>query len=145
MRTRPKVQRLGYRDTVSVSGIAMRIDKACSEYPVELFELIHRKEVWVSERIYQNLLDYLRSIDHPLYYEHRKPYHDKVVSDTVQLQKQELDYVVRNKLKGEEIRRVEMTVKGKTRSYTSIDAVSDGREFSFTRSKGVFKSNSKKS
>jgi len=113
---------LGYWDKVIVNQEEMSLSKASQEHPIELFKLIVNKELWVAERVYMNLLDYMRAIDHPLYYEHRKPYHQKAISKAKAKSEYELDYVVRNKLKGEQADQINLTVNGKTRSYLYVSA-----------------------
>ena len=81
--------RKGDTSFVEIFGKKMIIARARIEYPVEVFSLVVEKKLWVTQRIYQDLLDYLRAIDHPLYYSHRSEFHQKQVEVAKNLQKKE--------------------------------------------------------
>jgi len=118
-RTKSKFVKLGYWGKVVINGQEMYIRDASEKYPRELFALVEAKEVMLAQRVYMNLLDCIRALDFASYQAHRLPYHEKVVCATTKKWHRELDLIVRNKLKNQEISGVEILVNGKTRTFHS--------------------------
>jgi len=121
-RTKSKYAGLGYWGKVMILGKLMYVREASMNHPIELFTLVTTKQVILVKRVYQNLLDCIRVINPPLYEAHRAVYHKKVVERTFIKQQQELDHVVRNQLRGENLDTITMIVKGKSRTYKSLGA-----------------------
>jgi hypothetical protein len=119
-RTKSKFVKLGYWDKVVINGKEMYVRDASEKHPHELFALVTAKEVMLAKRVYMNLLDCMRVLDFASYQAHRLPYHEKVVCATTKKWHRELDYIVRNKLKNQEISGVQILVKGKTRTFHSM-------------------------
>lgn len=113
---------LGYWGKVTILGKLMYVREASMNHPIELFTLVTTNQVILAKRIYQNLLDCIRVINPSLYEAHRAVYHEEVVRNTIIKQQQELDHVVRNQLSGENLDRITMIVKGKSRTYKSLGA-----------------------
>ena len=121
-RTKSKYAGLGYWGEVMILGKLMYVREASMNHPIELFTLVTTKQVILADRVYQNLLDCIRVINPSLYEAHRAVYHEEVVRNTIIKQQQELDQVVRNQLKGENLDTITMIVKGKSRTYKSLGA-----------------------
>lgn len=132
-RTKSPYVRLGYHDKVDINGTVMYIRDASQDYPHDLFALIDKKQIWVAERVYKNLLDYMRVVDCAKYEAHRRPYHDKVVLNTRIKQYNELDYVVRAHLDGCAVSKVSMVVGSRVRNYRSSGSPSFARSFTFVK------------
>ena len=111
----------------------MYLRDASKDHPHELFALIDKKQIWVAERVYKNLLDYMRVDDVAKYEAHRRPYHDKVVLNTKIKQYNELDYVVRANLDGCAVSKVSMVVGSRVRNYRSSGSPSFARSFTFVK------------
>jgi len=132
-RTKSPYVRLGYHDKVEINGTVMYLRDASRDFPHELFALIDKKKLWVAERVYKNLLDYMRVVDFAKYESHRRPYHDKVVLHTKIKQFNELEYVVRSHLGGFAVSNVNMVVGSRMRRYRSSSHFNSSRlERSFT-------------
>lgn len=119
-----RYKRLGYRDFVVINGKQLRLDVASKEFPIEVFQQIDSKQIYVGERIYMNLLDCLKAMNHPLYFSHRKPYHDKVVEKVKTQQRRDLISVVNSCLVSKNIDKLEVkhkinSNKTTTRTYRS--------------------------
>ncbi len=119
-RTKSKFVKLGYWGKVVINGNEMYVREASEKYPRELFALVEAKEIMLAQRVYMNLLDCIRVLDFASYQAHRLPYHEKVVCATTKKWHRELDLIVRNKLKNENISSVKIVVKGKSRTYHSL-------------------------
>lgn len=119
-RTKSKFVKLGYQDKVVINGQEMYIKDASKQYPKELFALVVAKKVMLAQRVYMNLLDCIRVLDFDSYQAHRLPYHEKVVCATTKKWHRELDLIVRNKLKNENVSSVKIVVKGKSRTFHSF-------------------------
>ena len=135
-RTKSPYVRLGYHDKVDINGTVMYLRDASKDHPHELFALIDKKQIWVAERVYKNLLDYMRVVDVFKYEAHRRPYHDKVVLNTKIKQYNELDYVVRAHLVGCAVSKVSMVVGSRMRNYSSsrlLDSPSLTSSFTFVK------------
>jgi hypothetical protein len=118
--TKSAFSRLGYWQQVVINGKEMYVRDASMQYPRELFALVTAKKVLLAKRVYMNLLDCIRALDFESYKAHRLPYHQKVVSATTKKWHKELDFIVRNKLKKQEISAVQISVNGKVRTYHAI-------------------------
>lgn len=134
--------KLGYRDKVIVDGQEMTLSTASLKEPEKLFALVVEKSIIVADRVYQNLLDCIRSINPNLYEAHRTSYHEEIVSKVKKIQRQELDIIVRNKLNKKSINKIEVVVNGKVRKYRNAsptkEPIHDARNYTFVKVNGKF-------
>ena len=134
-----KYTKLGYHDSIDINGLNCSVKVGVVLYPLEMFALVAAKKVWLADRVYMDLLDIVWSTYNDFYLVHRMPYHNAVVNNTIKKQRQELDHVVRTKLKGKTIGSVTMQYKGKERTYISlgngfVDKVSNSKKnYSFVK------------
>jgi hypothetical protein len=134
-----KYTKLGYFDTVVINGLTVPVKLGMILYPIDLFALVTTKKVWLSDRVYMDLLDCIKYMYLDFYLVHRMPYHNAVVNEAINKQRHELDSVVRTKLNRKSIGIVSMQYKDKVRTYRSlgnetIDKVSKGRkDYSFVK------------
>jgi hypothetical protein len=123
---RKKNKSLGYREKIVMNGVTMTISDALKKYPLELFELVSKKGIKISEPIYMNLLDFVKRENRSLYEEHRKPYKAPFVEKVSKLHNYEVDYVVRNLLKDRDISTLQIALdKDNKKTYHSLNSIQD--------------------
>lgn len=140
-------RKLGYRDKVIVDGKEMTLSAASLKEPEKLFALVVEKSIIAADRVYQNLLDCIRSIDPNLYEAHRTSYQEEIVRKVKKIQRQELDGIIRNKLREQSINTVEVIVNDKVRKFHNASPTKEPNHnachHTFVKVKGYFVKSSK--